>query len=98
MEFLGAAFGDAPLLLSDFSFLSPASDEITLETAGLSLSLAGPPSVCSLFHSSKEGMRGGRLGGAGAALFGVLFAGDALGDVCCSPLVSDVVGRDRRCL
>ena len=91
MEFLGAAFGDAPPLLSDFSCVSPV-----LETAGLSLSPAASPSVCSLFHSSKEGMRGGRLGGAGAALFGALFAGDALRDVCCSPLVS--VGRDRRCL
>lgn len=45
--------------------------------AGLSLSPVAPLSVgAPLLHSSKVGIRGGRLGGAGAVLFGPLLAGE----------------------
>ena len=56
-------------LLGEFSALGPA--------VGLSLSPVAP---LSLFHSSKVGMSGGRLGGAGAFLLGPLLAGEVCGD------------------
>ena len=58
-------------------------------TADLSLSPVVPRSD---LHSSKVGIRGGRLGGAGAVLFGPLFAGEVWGDVCSLP--PGVVGLD----
>ena len=72
-------------LLSDFPLVSLVAGDIfllgepsTLElAAGLSLSPVAPLSVdAPLLHSSKVGIRGGRLGGGGAALFGPFLAGE----------------------
>lgn len=53
------------VLLGEFSALGVA--------AGLSLP---PVTPLSFFQSSKVGISGGRLGGAGAVLLGLLFAGE----------------------
>jgi len=68
--------------------VSPAAGDIFLLGEPSALELAGCPSLSSvaalsvdapLLHSSKEGIRGGRLGGAGAALFGPFWRGRSEG-------------------
>ena len=72
-------------LLGEFSALGLA--------AGLSLS---PVTPRSLFHSSKVGIRGGLLGGAGAVLLGPLLAGEVCGDGWSVPPGVDALELRRR--
>ena len=64
----------SPVVGDIFLLGEPSALELA---AGRSLSPVAPLSVgAPLFHSSKEGIRGGRLGGGGAALFVPFLAGE----------------------
>lgn len=107
LETLWAAPGDLLPLLSDFPSPSPVAGDLFLlgedsaleVAAGLSLLPMAALSVDSpLLHSSKEGIRGGRLGGGGAALFGPFLAGEVWGLVSSpAPGAVGFVARRRLC-